>query len=163
MTQTKLPHTVLLHRTDNEYFHHLKRLFRNWEVEVFEASVLAEIQDKSVLDSIPIAMAIVGQQDISGIDFLRSVMHSNNWIQRIMLTPEMNMEIFERSVNKAHVNYLLQIPLTDNKLETYLHKAIRRFENITRPFAKFDALSSVTEELLVENEKPLLPISIVFK
>ena len=71
MTQTKLPNTVLLHRSDNEYFHHLKRLLRNWEVEVFEASVLAEIQDKAVLDSIPIAMAIVDQQDISGIDFLR--------------------------------------------------------------------------------------------
>ncbi len=153
MEQTYFPHTVLLHRSGNPYYSQLKRLLENWGIEIFEVSVLAEIKDKAILESIHLALSIVDGNDVSGIDFLRSVMHSNTWIQRIMLMPEANMEIYERAVNKAHINYMLQIPLPGSKLETYLRKAVRRFENITKPFAKFDALSSVTEELLVENEK----------
>lgn len=153
MQEPLFPHNVLLHRSENPYYPQLKRLLENWGIEIFEVSVLAEIKNKAVLESIHLALSIVDKNDVSGIDFLRSVMHSNTWIQRIMLMPEANMEIYERAVNKAHINYMLQIPFSAGKLETYLYKAVRRFENITKPFAKFDALSSVTEELLVENEK----------
>ena len=153
MEQKRLPYTVLLHRSSNSYYHQLKRILSNWNVEIIEASVLAEIRDRAILDSIPIAIAIVDENDISGIDFLRSTMQSNNWIQRIMLYNEADTDIFERAVNKAHINYLLKIPGQVSNLETYFRKAVRRFDSITRPFEKLDALSHVAEELLHENEK----------
>ncbi len=148
-----LPSSILLHRSKTAYLHQLKRIFKSWNIEVYEAAVLAELQDKNIMDSIPVAVAIVDENDISGLDFLRSVMHSNNWIQRIMLTPNNDPEIFERAVNKAHINYLIPVPSDSDKLEIYFSKAYKRYEQITRPFAKFDALSSITEDLLQENEK----------
>lgn len=160
LEQKRLPYTVLLHRSANSYYHQLKRILNNWDVEIIEASVLAEIRDRAILDSIPMAIAIVDQNDISGIDFLRSIMSSNNWIQRIMLYREADADIFERAVNKAHINYLLKIPGQVSNLETYLKKAVRRYDSITRPFEKLDALSNVAEELLHENEKFRLEASL---
>ena len=153
MESQNLPATVLLHHSDNGYAHHLKRILKNLKIEILEISHLAEIQDKSVLESIPLCLAIIDPDDISGLDFLRAVMHSNNWIQRILLTPQIDMEVLEIAVNKSHINYLLQLPVPVKKFETFLRKAMRRFEEITKPFSKFDALASVTEELLEENEK----------
>lgn len=153
MEKKRLPYTVLLHRSSNSYYHQLKRILSSWNVDIIEASVLAEIRDRAILDSIPLAIAIVDQNDITGIDFLRSTMQSNNWIQRIMLYNEADKDIFERAVNKAHINYLLKIPGQVSNLETYFKKALRRFDSITRPFEKLDALSHVAEELLHENEK----------
>ncbi len=149
----KLPSSILLHRSNTAYLHQLKRIFKSWQVEVYEAAVLAELRDKNILDSIPVAVAIVDDTDISGLDFLRSVMHSNNWIQRIMLTPHNDPEIFERAVNKAHINYLIPVPSEASKLEVYFNKALKRYEQITRPFTKLDALSTITEDLIQENEK----------
>ena len=153
MKQTSLPHTILLHRSENPYYPQLKRLLESWDIELIEISVLAELKDKAILESIHLVIAIVDKNDVGGIDFLRSVMYSNTWIQRMMLMPEADLEVYERAVNKAHINYMLKIPFPGSKLATYIRKAVRRYENITKPFAKFDALSSVTEELLVENEK----------
>jgi len=147
------PVAVLLHRSDTAYLHQLQRMLRNWQIEVYEVAVLAEIPDKSLLDAIPVAIAIADEKDISGLDFLRSVMNMNNWIQRILLTPDVDPEIYERAVNKAHINYLIPVPTEAVKLETYLRKAQKRYEQITRPFAKFDALTSITKDLLQENEK----------
>ncbi len=148
-----LPSSILLHRSNTAYLHQLKRIFKSWQVDVYEAAVLAELPDKNILDSIPVAVAIVDDNDITGLDFLRSVMHSNNWIQRIMLTPYNDPEIFERAVNKAHINYLISVPSDASNLEIYFHKALKRYEQITRPFTKLDALSTFTEDLIQENEK----------
>ena len=153
MEEKHLPNTVLLHRSSNSYYHQLKRILNNWNVDIIEASVLAEIRDRAILDSIPLAIAIVDKNDISGIDFLRSTMQSNNWIQRIMLYHEADADIFERAVNKAHINYLLKIPAQVSNLETYFRKALRRFDSVTRPFEKLDTLSHVAEELWHESEK----------
>lgn len=153
MEQKRFPSTVLLHRSSNGYYHQFKQILSSWKIEIIEVSVLAEIRDRAILDSIPMAIAIVDQNDISGIDFLRSIMNSNNWIQRVMLYHEADTDIFERAINKAHINYLLKIPGHVSNIETYFKKAVRRYDSITRPFEKLDALSSVTEELIHENEK----------
>lgn len=153
MHQSNLPATVLLQRTKNDYYQELKHTLQSWDINVLDISVLAEVSEKTILETIPVAMAIVDEINFSGIDFLRSVMHANNWIQRMMLAPQMDLEFIERAVNKAHINYLLQLPVNKAKLESFLNKASRRFDFITRPFAKFDALTNVTEELLADNEK----------
>ncbi|GEM_PF-1625966 len=147
------PKQVLLYRSENEYQHHLKHILTTWQIEIIEVSFLVEIRDRSLLDDIPVALAIVTEGDADSIDFLRSVMHSNNWIQRMMLCASKNLAIYERAINKAHVNYLLQLPPDEDRLRTYLTKAWRRFQDLTRPFDKFEALTNVTEDLLHENRK----------
>jgi len=153
MIPENLPRQVLLHRSQNTYLTHLKRLLENWQIEIFEASVRAEYRDTGILDSVPVALALVSEEDFSGIDFLRSIMHSNNWIQRFMLSAPAKTELYMRAVNKAHINYLLTLPPEAASLATYLSKAQRRYENLTRPFAKFDALTDIAEELLLDNQK----------
>lgn len=153
MMQDQLPGQVLLHRTNNSYFSHLKRILQNWNIEVFDASVRAEFRDEALLETVPIAIALISEDDFSGIDFLRSIMHTNSWTQRFMLSSAKSPEIFERAVNKAHINYLLHLPPDLNKLALNLRKALKRYDTLTRPFAKFDTLSDITEELLIENQK----------
>ncbi len=148
-----LPDKILLYRSKNEYYPHLKQLLKNWKIDFIEAGVMAEINGQHLLEDIPIVMAIADQNDVNGIEFLRSVMQANNWIQRMMLTTHADPEIYERAVNKAHINYLIQIPVESEKLATYLRKSFQRYEQITRPFAKFDALASITTDILAENEK----------
>ena len=153
MIPDKLPGQVLLHRTNNAYFSHLKRILQNWNVEVFDASVRAEYKDDALLETVPIAIALISEDNFSGIDFLRSIMHSNSWTQRFMLSSASSFEIFERAVNKAHINYLLPLPPDLTKLALNLRKALRRYETLTRPFAKFNTLSDIAEELLIDNQK----------
>ena len=113
-----LPEKILLYRSKNEYYPRLKQLLSDWQIGFIEASVMAEINRKHLLEDIPIAMAIIDQYDVNGIEFLRSVMQANNWIQRMMLTTHPDPEIYERAVNKAHINYLIQIPAEAEKLDT---------------------------------------------
>ncbi len=153
MIPDRLPGQIILHRSDNEYYTHVKHILENWKIEIFEASFRAEIRDDGIMDTVPVAVALVANDNFSGIDFLRSIMHTNNWIQRFMFSPANEIAIYERAVNKAHINYLLSLPPDPVKIASYLRKALRRYENLTRPFAKFDALTNVAEELLLDNQK----------
>lgn len=153
MIPDKLPAQVLLHRTSSAYFDHVKHILEKWNIEVYEAAVRAEFRDHAILDSIPVAIALVTDDDFSGIDFLRSIMHSNNWTQRFMISSSNLPEIVERAINKAHINYILSLPPDAAKLALYLRKALRRYNSLTRPFAKYDALSNLTEELLLDNQR----------
>lgn len=153
MIPDKLPGQVLLHRSNNSYFVHLQRILQSWNIEVYTAAVRAEFKDNAILESVPIAIAMVTEDDFGGIDFLRSIMHTNSWTQRFMLCSAKVPEIIERAVNKAHINYLLPLPPDVAKLALNLRKALRRYDDLTRPFAKFNALSDLTEELLIDNQK----------
>jgi len=153
MIPDKLPGQIILHRSDNEYYTHVKHILENWNIELFEAGFRAEIRDDGIMETVPVVIALVSSDNFSGIDFLRSIMHTNNWIQRFMFSPANDVQIYERAVNKAHINYLLSLPPDPVKLASYLRKAQRRYENLTRPFAKFDALSDAAQELLLDNQK----------
>ncbi len=153
MPANSMPDQALVHRSMHPMQKEIIHLLNSRGIEVIEVSVLAELRELSIMESLPLAIAIVTDFEPDGIEFLRSVMHANNLIQRMMFTDSQNVELFERAINKAHINYLLKLPPDKDKLSVYLRKSWRRYDNLTRPFAKLDALASVTQDLLTENER----------
>lgn len=153
MNSNNLPKLVLLHRSRDEHYVWFKRLLNHWQIDIIETEHLVEIHQREVLDSIPVALSISKNDDASGIVFLRSVMHANNWIQRFFLTSSTDINLIEQAINKAHINYLLKYPPEEDKLASYLRKAYRRYQDLTKPFAKIDALTSLTQDLLLDNER----------
>jgi len=148
----RLPDQIVLYRSSHSYQTVLKRKLQDFGIVIREAQFLAEMQDLSFIEKAPCALAIIDDQ-LNGIEFLRSLMHYHTWTQRIMLTDSTNLLTFEQAINKAHINYLLHIPTEEQTLKTYLVKANRRFQNIMRPVHKLSALTSVTSNLLLENER----------
>ena len=148
----RLPDQIVLYRSSHSYQTVLKRKLQDFGIVIREAQFLAEMQDLSFIEKTPCALAIIDDQ-LNGIEFLRSLMHYHTWTQRIMLTDSTNLLTFEQAINKAHVNYLLHIPIEEQTLKTYLIKANRRFQNIMQPVHKLSALTSVTSDLLLENER----------
>ncbi len=152
VVKNHLPEQVVLYRSSHAFQPDLVKALQNLGIVVHQAQFLAEMQDLTVIENSPCAIAIISD-DLKGIEFLRSVMHYHTWTQRIMLTESTNLQTFEQAINKAHVNYLLHLPLEHDQLKTYLIKANRRFQSIIRPVNKLNALSSVASDLLLENER----------
>ena len=150
--ENRLPDQVVLYRSAHAFQATLMKTLRALGINIQEAQFLAEMQDLTVIEKSPCAIAII-DDDLNGIEFLRSVMHYYPWTQRIMLSESTNLQTFEQAINKAHVNYLLHLPLETDQLKTYLIKANRRFQSIIRPVNKLSALSSVASDLLLENER----------
>lgn len=148
-----LPDMILLYRSGHEYQRTLRSVLTSWSIEVTEFKYIAELHESNILGKAPIAMAIVDEQDASGIEALRSVMHANNWIQRIMVSDSQDIELFERAINKAHINYFIGLPHEPLKLSLYLKKAWQRYQNVTRPLMKFNVLTDIAESLLHENQR----------
>ncbi len=151
-SENNLPDYVILYRSHHPFQSQLKEHLISFGITVLEVQYLAEMADLSFLEKSSCAIAII-DDDLKGIEFLRSVMHYHPWTQRIMLTDSVNIHTFEQAINKAHVNYLLHFPLGEKSLKTYLIKANRRFRNLIRPLNKLNALSNVTTDLLQENER----------
>ncbi len=150
--ENRLPDQVVLYRSSHEFQPILRQKLKDFGIIFREAQFLAEMQDLTFIEKSPCALAIIDDQ-LSGIDFLRSIMHYHPWTQRIMLTDSIDLFTFEQAINKAHVNYLLHMPIEGHALKTYLIKANRRYQNIMRPVHKLSALTSVTSDLLLENER----------
>jgi len=149
---SRLPEQVLLYRSEHPYQEELKSILTSWSVKYIEFTVLSEINKTKALEQATVVLAITDESDHRAIEALRSVMHANNWIQRIMISDSHKSELFEQAINKAHINYFIGLPAEPLKLSLYLKKAWQRYQNITRPLMKFDALSNITQNLLEENE-----------
>ena len=153
MTHKKLLNKIILHNSGNVHYNHLKQILSDLNIDVYEADVFYEVNKVDFLQDVAIALAIVDEVDTGGIDFLRSTMISNHLIQRMMLSASVDIDLFESAINKAHVNYLIKLPLEKDNLVKYLRKADRRYQDLTRLFSKYDILSEVTQDLLLDNER----------
>ena len=153
MIPENLPKSVILHKSEDKNFNKLASLLLKWNVIVHETKFLSEIKDQDILYDIPIALAIANREDTSGIDFLRSMMHANLLIQRMMLSASVDIEMFEFAINKAHINYFSKLPIEETSFAIYLQKANKRFRKLTEPLIKYSTLQKVTEELLVDRER----------
>lgn len=120
---------------------------------VLTGRVFAEIMQHDLSTEIIAGFAIIGDQDDSGINFLRSLMEYNIICQRVALSETQNVSIIRNAINRAHVNYMLDYPAEKIVLERNLKKVVRRYNLLNAPFKKFDLLSEVTEDLLDQNEK----------
>ncbi len=89
----------------------------------------------------------------SEIDFLRYIMRQHPHTQRIYLTDHLGQELIESAVNKAHVNYLLKLPLETSKLYKIVRKAFKRYSFLKKPARRLDDLTNITAELLEDINK----------
>jgi diguanylate cyclase (GGDEF)-like protein len=133
----------------------LEEALRNDGYKVISARFFAEISNQINYHNheIVAGFAAVGKEDISGIEFLRSLMIHNLISQRVMLSHTEDSDLLRAAINRSHINYVLDYPVQKDEIEKYLVKIQRRYNHLVRPFQKYDALSEVTEDLLNQNEK----------
>ncbi len=93
-------------------------------------------------------VAFYESEDKNAIDFLRYIMRQHPHTQRIYLTHELNKELIEKIINKAHVNYLLTLPLELKALEGIIKKAFKRYQFLAQPSRRLHDLTGITAQLL---------------
>ncbi len=158
MAHLKLPDQVVLYRSAHPFQRQLRTILNKLGIRTHEIQYLAELKDLSAIEKSPCVLAII-DGEMKGIEFLRSIMHYHPWTQRMLITSSGDIRFLEQAINKAHINYLLSLPLSEETLKVYLMKANKRFQNLIRPINKLDVLSSVTSDLLQENERMRLAAS----
>lgn len=115
----------------------------------FFAEISAEVRGQQIVAG----FAAVGKEDISGVEFLRSLMIHSIISQRVMLSHTDDSDLLRTAINRSHINYVLDYPVKVEDIKRYVVKIQRRYSHLYRPFQKYDALSEVTEDLLNQNEK----------
>ena len=89
----------------------------------------------------------------NGIDFLRYIMRQHPHTQRIYLTDLLEKELIENTINKAHVNYLLILPLEMSRLHEIIKKAFKRYLFLKKPARRLNDLTDITAGLLEDINK----------
>ncbi|MGD9487044.1 MAG: diguanylate cyclase [Calditrichaceae bacterium] len=154
MTLVKtLPQCIILFKTENQYYEELKNKLLEWGIEVLEADIFARIRNNPRVNDASIAIAIIGDDDKKGIDFLKSIMRANHLVQRFMMSCSVDTEIYHQAINKAHIDYFLTLPYHEYEIATYLRKAYRRFQELSSTNDKIQALTKFTEDLIDDNNK----------
>lgn len=143
---------LLIYRNSNESYIHTKFLTEN-SIPVKYADNKDHALDIARKHKVGIFLAFYDSTDESSIYALRSMMQQFPYVQRFLLASEIDSDILELAVNKAHINYFLLFPLENEKLLLYINKAFRRYRNVIRPYDKLDKLSDITLELVEDIEK----------
>ena len=102
---------------------------------------------------IGIFLVFFDSEDNSPVYVLRKMMHQFPYIQRFLILPQINNDVMEQAVNKAHINYFLLHPVDNEILLKFIQKALRRYHDVVRPFHKLDKLTDVTIELIEDISK----------
>jgi len=87
------------------------------------------------------------------IDFLRYIMRQHPHTQRIYLTDHLERELIENAINKAHVNYLLKLPLEASRLYEIVKKAFKRYGFLKKPARRLSDLTDMAAGLLEDINK----------
>ncbi len=133
----------------------LSRAIEKSEYETLSGKYFAEIAPGLNHESILCVIACLDEEDQSGIDFLRSFLEYDQHIQRILFVrsnPEVLPHLLH-AVNRAHVDYMVPLPVNTEDFPVLCRKIVRRYDKMTRALRKFSVLAEVTEELLAQNEK----------
>jgi diguanylate cyclase (GGDEF)-like protein len=140
---------VLLHTTSKKKHSEIYRVLVANGYDVYEVAYLAEIHDRNLLNQFQIVISSIDtDEDSNGIEFLNSILHIDNIVQRIILfDPSVKLEKLERVVNKAHVDYLLFFPIDETAFLKVLKKAARRFRELTKPIQNYEYLVHYTQDL----------------
>ncbi len=145
---------VVLHRPAQKIAD-LKRAIEESKYTGLTAKYFAEIASKINHESVLCVIAFIDEEDQSGVDFLRSFLEYDQHIQRILFVRN-QPNIFPyilHAVNRAHVDYMVPLPVNAPDFPVLCRKIVRRYDKMTRALRKFTELASVTEELLAQNEK----------
>lgn len=133
----------------------------NIDVEYLKQNgVLIKFADseEDVLDicrkhQVGIFLVYFDSKEASPIYILRKTMHQFPYIQRFLISPQINDEVMELAVNKAHINYFLLYPIENDTLLKFIQKALRRYHEVVQPFHKLEKLTDVTVELMADISK----------
>jgi len=115
MADKEFPPGVIFHKSQITDYQYLKNFLEDLNIPCHEGRVFAEVNNRKIIDEVPVAIALINEDDQSGIEFLRATMRANIYIQRLLAATDVSMEIVQRAVNKAHINYLIRLPLNRDK------------------------------------------------
>lgn len=87
------------------------------------------------------------------VAFLRYIMKQHPHAQRIYISDRIDRHLLQLIINKAHINYFLALPLAKEDFQGMIHKAFKRFDEVSKPYRKFDELADITVELIEDIEK----------
>jgi diguanylate cyclase (GGDEF)-like protein len=87
------------------------------------------------------------------IDFLRYIMRQHPHTQRIYLTDHFEKDLIESAINKAHVNYLLQLPTDSTRLNEIVKKAFKRYRFLKKPARRLNDLTNIAAGLIEDINK----------
>jgi len=143
---------IVIHNSEHD-LSGLKRFLLDKGFDIIEGRFFAEIKNEIIGNEIFAVFGVIGENNSSCIDFMRSMMEYNRVTQRVILTENVNRDILKKVINRSHIDYLLSFPIDIKELEKFIRKIPRRYNRLNKPFEKFDVLTEVTEDLLNQNEK----------
>jgi len=148
-----LPEEVLLYRSSSARQDAVLTILEKNKIRVREIRYYAELKDSFTALNTAAVIAIVDEKDPLAIGLLRTCMHEHSYIQRVLLTSSVDMDLLYEAINRAHINYIAKLPPDEKELLALLRKANRRFRDLTRPFEQLIALTRFTESLQHDNER----------
>ena len=93
------------------------------------------------------ALLMIHQNEHSdSLTFMRYIMQQYPEIQRILLSEAVSMSIMEQAINKAHINYFLQLPVERDRMLEITRKALKRYILVSRPAEVIDELTEYVKE-----------------
>ena len=148
-----LPEEVLLYRSSSTQQNAVRAILEKNKIRVREIRYYAELKENFTALDTAVVIAIIDDRDPLAIGLLRTCMHEHSYIQRVLLTASLDMDLLYEAINRAHINYIAKLPLDEKEFLTILRKASRRFRDLTRPFQQLIALTEYTENLQHDNER----------
>jgi diguanylate cyclase (GGDEF)-like protein len=121
-------------------------------------NVLYSVDKKETVDiirkyNVGVVLTTYNSPKKDSISFLRYIMKQYPHTQRIYLSNRLGKSLLELIVNKAHINYFLALPVKKEKLLEIVIKALKRYDEVNRPYKKLDDFANITAELIEDIEK----------
>lgn len=91
-------------------------------------------------------LMIYNDSESEVLDFMRYIMQQFPDIQRVLLSETISMKLMELAINKAHINYFLELPVDRDRILEIARKALKRFINVSRPADLIDELTEYVKE-----------------
>jgi diguanylate cyclase (GGDEF)-like protein len=88
--------------------------------------------------------------------FLRYIMQQYPTTQRILIAEVLDKEMIALAVNKAHINYLLFLPVEKEELHTLITKSFKRYLALSHPFRKINELMEYVHKFRKEAQTDTL-------
>jgi diguanylate cyclase (GGDEF)-like protein len=123
-------------------------ILRDQGIDVDYASNMKSMNDLMRKREAGAVIAFYESEEKNSLDFLRYIMRQHPNTQRMYITNRLEKKLIENAINKAHINYLLILPLDDEDLLDLILKAFRRYRFLTQPMKRYDDLAGITADLL---------------
>jgi diguanylate cyclase (GGDEF)-like protein len=117
----------------------LKNLQKN-SIDVYASDNKQKVMSLLRSHEVAAVLTVHESENYHEVNFLRYIMQQYPHIQRILMTTELNSDIIEYAVNKAHINYIIHSPSTEEKIVDIIRKGFKRYLDVSRPFEKIDEL-----------------------